>query len=290
MFSIFSKRERILGLDITEEYIRFVELLKTRDKNIMISFGEEKIAQKEPVNGLTSALRSIKKKTKTSRAQVCLPPYIARFEIAKIKKCRQEDILPKIQFALTEDNSFSYDEAVMFYEKKESINDEEVYRVMVSSRENAALFRSVFLNSGIDIVGFSSHRDALISSCLPEGCLINSMVVNIERDISNFAIYYPFNEIMDINLKIAKEDIGKAIKEIYINFYKENNQKISSVFAVGSLSSDKGLLNYMSRETRINIDEGDVFTNIFLAKNDVPPIPKEESLKYAIAIGLAVKD
>ncbi len=288
MFSIFRRSKRVLGLDITTSYIRYVEVLKRGERTNLVSYGEERVPSVEPRNALLSTIREIKRKTKTRDAVVSLPEDIVRFEIIDIHNTKESDILKKIEFRLTEERLLSYEESVLYFEKLEILNDRVFYKVLVSSRENVDFFKSIFVNSGINVLKFMSHNDALESSCVKSGTLLPAIVLNMAEQFTNIAVYYPFNQTREINLKIPKEHISEAVKEVYLDFYKENNEKIGYIFASGIHARDVNFLNYLSRETRLPIEEANVFVNIEQRKNDVPLITKEESFLYAIALGLAI--
>lgn len=277
-------------MDITEECIRYVEISKTRNSHTVISYGEERISQKEPKNGLLNALSNIKRKTKVSSAVVSLPKNSSRFEFVFISKKKEKDVLSALEFSLTEEKKFSFGEVIMFYEKIESINSEDYYKVLVTTKENALFFRSVFLNSGLIPTKFLSHKDALIKSCIKEGSLNSALIFNMEEGHTEFAIYYPFEDFETITFPVTGEDVGETLKDIYVDFYKENEEKLARVLASGPLANNKNLLNFISKETRLNIEEVNVFTNVIIERGDVPLIHKNESLKYAVAIGLGLSE
>jgi len=289
MFSFLAKDKRVLGLDITEDYIRYVVVYKKGNKKEILSYGEERLARVNPKNGLFFALSNIKRKTKTKNAIVSLPEDIARFETVSILKTKSNLISDHLKFRLFEDNKISNNEEIMYFEKTQSVGSEEFYKVLISTPSNANFFKSVFANSGINVLNFLSHKEALISSCIKEGEILPTMIVNLEQKFTNIAVFYPFNQFNEITLKISKENSSQAIKEVYINFYKINNEKIVKFLVSGFYASDVNLLNQISHETRLPIDEADVFANFNLKDGVIPPIPKDESFLYVIAIGLAIR-
>ena len=290
MFSFLNNNKRVLGLDITEEYIRYVEILKTGNSKKIISYGEEKIPQKEQKNGLLIALSNIKRKTKTTSAVVSLPKNSSRFEFVLIPSVKEKDVLSKLEFRLTEEKLFSYGEVIMFYEKVESINKEDYYKVLISTKENIAFFRSVFLNSGLIPTKFLSHKDALINSCIKNGALSSALICNMEENHTDFILYYPFENLEEMSFPVSGQNVGHLLKEVYVDFYKENQEKIGRVLASGSLANNKNLLNFLSKETRLDIEEVNVLSNVTIERNSVPMIPKNESFKYALAIGLGISE
>ncbi len=287
MLSLFSKNKKVLGLDINEEFIRYVKVSKRDAVNKIISYGEEKIAQREPRNSIISALSSIVRQTKTRDAIVCLPADSVSFETATITKTSQENELSSIVFALTEKLLFSHGQAVLFYEKIDSVNSKVVYRVVVSSSENVAFLRSVFENSGVNVLKFVSQADALINSCVKKENLLPTMVINLESQNSIVGLAYPFEILPQISRHLAKDKISELIEDVYVDFYKKYDEKLSYILASGELAQDENFLNYLSRQTRLSIEQADALIN-FENASGVPIITKDESLLYAVALGLAI--
>lgn len=288
MFSFFSKNKKVIGLDITEDRIRYVEVLIKGDKKSIISYGEERVANVEPRNALMSTLSGIKRKRKVLNAVVSLPADIVRFENVSIYNTDSLEVFDAINFKLVEENRLSSKESVLFYEKLAYSEKQTTYNVAVSSPENIAFFKSVFKNSDINILRFVSRKEALVKSCIKEGNLIPTMIVNAEVSFTDFVIFDSFNQTKEVNLNVPKENIPEVLKELYLDFYKKNNQKIGYIFACGSLVKEPSFINYLGTHTRLPVEEADVFVNLNLEKGEIPTITKEESFSYAVALGLAL--
>lgn len=288
MFSLFSTQRKILGLDITEEYIRYALVSKSEHSNTLLLCGEEKIARVEPRNALLSTLRNILLKTKDHDVHISFPSDYVRPETVSIQGSSTRDIAVEIEFRLKEKNLLSHDESILYYEKFESINDREFYNVFVSSRDNVAFLKSVFIHSGLNVKKIVSHKDALLSSCVRKGEIVNSMVIHAESIRTDIAIFSAFNRFKGISSSFERERIPKVIKETYQDFYELSRDKIGYFFVSGSLARDVSFINYLSKETRLPIQEANVLTNFDFKKGEVPPITKEESLLYALALGSAI--
>lgn len=288
MFSLFSTRRKILGLDITEEYIRYALVSKSKNSNTFLMCGEEKIARVEPRNALLSALRNIILKTKENDVQISFPTDFIRPETISIFSSVKKDIGHEIEFRLREKGLFYHGESILYYEKFESINERDFYNVFISSRDNVDFLKSVFVNSGLNVKKLVSHKDALLSSCIREGEIVNSMVINTESMRTDVAIFSPFNRFKGIGGSFEKEKIPRLIKETYQDFYELSNDKIGYFFVTGSLVRDISFINYLSVETRLPVQEADVLVNFHFKKGEVPPVTKEESILYALALGSAI--
>jgi Tfp pilus assembly PilM family ATPase len=289
MLSIFSQSKKVLGLHITEDFVRYVCVKKSKKRNKLLSFGEERVPDLEPRNALLHTLTNIKNKTKIKDVVASLPEDIARFEIVAIsKKVRGDLLLENIKFHLTEEEKFSFGEEVLFFEKVEVVGERAYFKVLISSTQNVVFFKTVFKNAGLNLVKFASHKDALLASTIKPSLLVPALVLNMEEGFTNVAIYYPFEDFEEITLRIEGANIPEALSEIYRNFYKQNGEKIGYVFASGSFAANNTFLNYLSHETRLPVDVANPLINYYFDSNEIPPITKKESLLYAVALGLGV--
>lgn len=287
MLSLFYKNKKVLGLDINEEYIRYVKVSRNEEENTILSFGEEKIAQKEPRNSLISTLSDIVRKTKIKDAVVSLPFESVVFHKINISKNAEGDTLSQITFSLTEKNLFSLGQGVLFYEKIDSVNGRDSFRVAVSSSENVAFLKSVFENSGVNVLRIVSKAEALVNSCVKKGNILPSIVLNMSPEETILSLHNPFEEVQGISFPTNKEKIPFYLEDTYLDFYKKHKEKVGYLFATGALAQDESFLNYLSRVTRLNVEPADIFINIKIS-SEVPIITKDESFLYAVALGLAI--
>ena len=64
---------------------------------------------------------------------------------------------------------------------------------------------------------------------------------------------------------------------------------IGTVYLCGGDANLIGIEKYLSSATKMPVRLGDPFTNAGLEPGTVPPFPKSEALRYAVAIGLALR-
>ncbi|MDQ5883334.1 MAG: hypothetical protein QG654_247 [Patescibacteria group bacterium] len=288
MLSLFSIEKKILGLDITEEYIRYALVSRRGENNKVLICGEEKIARVEPRNALLSAIRNIIRKTNCKNANVSFSSDFVRSETISISSLIKKDIGKEIEFRLKEKTLFSYGESILFYEKFESVNNKDFYNVFISSSDNISFLKSVFVNSELSVKKFISHKDSLLSSCVKKGEIVNTMIVNAEQSLVDVAIFSPFNRFKGISSRVEREKIPGLIKETYQDFYNLSSDNIGYFFVSGSLSCDVSFINHLSKETRLPVQESDVFVNFKFKKGELPPVTKEESMLYAVALGVSI--
>jgi Tfp pilus assembly PilM family ATPase len=69
-----------------------------------------------------------------------------------------------------------------------------------------------------------------------------------------------------------------------------DHEPVSRVIIAGGNASVRGLPEYLEGALGIPVAAGDVFTNLASRDTWIPPIDYTESLAYATAIGLALRD
>lgn len=285
MLSIFSTSKKILGLDITEEFIRYSLISVSQKENKVLSCGQEKIARVDPRNALFSTLRNVIRKTKCKNAHVSFPSDFVRAETVSIYSSNKKDIIHNIELRLKEKNLFSYGDAILYYEKFESINNKDFYNVFLSSSVNVAFLKSVFLNSDLKVKKVVSRKDALLASCVRSGEIVNTMILNTDNFRSDIAIFSPFNRFKGISGFFEKEQTPDLIKDTYQDFYKISDDKIGYYFVSGVWAKNTDFINSLSLQTRLPIQQADVFVNFSFKNGELPPVTREESFIYAVALG-----
>lgn len=94
------------------------------------------------------------------------------------------------------------------------------------------------------------------------------------------------------NIAVLRDEINKHF--IYWHTHKDeagnDRPPIGQILLVGGNSNLSGLSDYLSTSLRTKTVIGDVWVNAPFPQGSVPPLPKKDSLSYATAIGLALKD
>lgn len=286
MLSIFSKT-KILGLYVTEEYVRYSLISKNKNSVKVLAFGEEKIPRVEPRNALLYALRNIVNRTGKTKAHVTFPADFVRSETVSIGSSSKKDFQEKIEIRLAEKNLISHEEEILYFEKIDSFNDKIFFTVFISSKENVSFIKSVIYNSGLNVVKVVSPKDALMNSCVRSGEIVNTLVINVDSNRTDLSIFSLFNRFKGISAKVEREDVPSLITKTYQDFYEISGDKIGYFLLSGSSASDIPFLNYLGRSTRLPVQQANVFSNVSV--KDLPNITKNESFNYAIALGAAMQ-
>ncbi len=88
----------------------------------------------------------------------------------------------------------------------------------------------------------------------------------------------------------ALENLVEEIKKT-IDFYLGGlrySDKIDDIIVCGKLSTDKKMINYLSKRLKKEIRMGSILSNLNKDKKIIPIIKNEIAVQYAIAIGLAL--
>lgn len=105
----------------------------------------------------------------------------------------------------------------------------------------------------------------------------------IERSFDNNSIFKSVRPLLE-NLSV---EIEKTI-DFYHNISK-NTGEIERIVISGGGASLKGLIPYLTTRLEKEVILGDPWINLNLGKN-LPPISKDNSLRYAVVIGLAMRN
>jgi len=97
-------------------------------------------------------------------------------------------------------------------------------------------------------------------------------------------------ESLMTTVSVLRDEVSK-----HINFWDTQNdediprQKVASLILVGGNANLKGLPEYLSRSLNVPVRVGNVWANAFSLDEFIPELPREQSLEWATAIGLALR-
>lgn len=286
MFSIFFKKTKNLGIYLKGDTV-YYSVTSSDKKPKIIYIGEEKIARVEPKNGLLSSLTRVLEKTKIAKANICFSNDVVRVENILILKSKDEDVNDSLRMSLSQKRLISFNEDIFYFEKIESFNNQEHYKVFVTSKENIAFFVSVFTNSGISINKLVDKKDAILNFCLPFDNTKNILFLNTENNASDVFIQSPFYQFPGVSKNILKENSPNLVNDFCLSFFNETKEKIDKSFIVGPLSSDTSFINNLKVKTKLEFVIPDVF-NKFFSKKEIPSFTKKEILRNAVSLGVSL--
>lgn len=231
MFDIFGRSKRVVGIDISGAYIRFLEIENTLGGSRITAYGEITFEVAEPdETTLIKYFSDIKKNLKTNVVRVSIP--LGSDE----KKCRE-----------------------------------------------------LLKSAGLKVEEFSNPKESLEASVVSDGANTSFLVIDAEHSETNYLLWSPNISPAFYGSDSANHTVISNLNRLYIDWYDRHKERIHHVLIVGARATDGEFLDYVSRETKIPLTHANVFANLKLDTGNVPMIPKNDSYKYAVAVGLVTE-
>lgn len=145
----------------------------------------------------------------------------------------------------------------------------------------------VFRHLGVRPRKFLSPASALSNSCIPAESPATFLVLLAENDMTGFATFGAAHNTYQLGSP-ERHSIISNLNRIYIDWYDEHKEKFGHVLLAGARATDRELFSYISRETKIPLLRANIFTNLRHSDQKIPIITKDDSYKYAVAVGLAL--
>lgn len=178
-----------IGLDISDQAIRFMKFSKDKDILTPVLFGEEKIPQGIIVSGeiikkeeLAKILSSLRQKFQLNFVRTSLPEEKGYFFKTEIPKVEDNEIRQSIEFRLEENVPMRAEEALFDYrvinkthEKKDHLD----IAVSVIPKKVSESYCEILKKSGLSPVSFEVESKAIIHSVTKEDDKDSVMIVNI---------------------------------------------------------------------------------------------------------------
>lgn len=156
-----------------------------------------------------------------------------------------------------------------------------------------------FRNSRISVKSFESKAQALSRSIFRNGDMGTHLVIDLGKNYGAIFIVsdgvvvshttLEFDEISD---SILRDKVAKHF--LHWHTYKDeegkNNSPIQKIILCGDNSDLAKLAEYLSVGLRNKVELANVWINVLDTQKFVPPINFKQSLGFASALGLALKD
>lgn len=242
--------ESFFGLDISDESLKFVELIRTKDGVRVGRYGERsipigviesgKIKDSKKMEEILSALR---KEEKVKSVCVSLPEEQAYLFPLKLEKLGLKNIQEGIEFALEDHVPISAEDAIFDYElTNENIQDLEV-QVTAVPKNIIENYLFIFKHSQISVKSFELEAQAVSRVVIKKGDMDTYMIVDfgkrrtgifiVSKGVVVFTFTLDFGGVMltqmiQKNFNISFEEAEK-MKERY---GLERNTDNKEIFAV----------------------------------------------------------
>lgn len=310
------------GIDIGADHIRFMRFKREGSDIHVVDHGTEKLLSPvdstKPLSGqqdIVSILKKIQKEYKVKYVETSLPEEKIYLYMTEIEDGDSTSIRNQIESKLEENVPIQVDDAIFDYTKVTSIanTNKALYSVTVADKKDIEDYITLFELANMEIVSFLIQNQALTKALVRKDDADSYCIVGVEKhsvvvSVVSFGIVIYTSTINrsvfreegdDLVLETPEllSDVVSDIKKImtfwlsYVEKNKKYNfQKIKSILLTSThndiLRSD--FANKISSQLQIPTSLPDVWLNIMDTTVHVPPITKDESYQYAVAIGLAI--
>lgn len=335
------------GLDISDESIKFIELIRTKNGIQVNRFGERKIPPGIIESGkikdskrMEEILVSLRKEEGLKSVRVSLPEEQVYLFNLKLEKKGLENIREAIELSLEEYIPIPAEDAIFDYELLSE--DEQSLKLQVAAIPKNVIdsYLSIFKNSMISGKSFELEAQAISRCVIKKGDLDTYMIVDFGKKRTGiFIVSYGvviFTSTLDVggvmlsnmiekNFKISFEEAEKKKREyglkrnatnteifsvllngvsilrdevakhfLYWHTHKDEEGKdrppIKKIILCGGDSNLIGLSEYLSVSMKVNVEMANVWVNITEVGKYIPDMSFNQSLAFAAALGLALRD
>jgi len=308
-----------VGIDISPKAVRVMQLKHTRGGLIPDVFKEYELEEAcelletredlKTCESLRTALAQVKKELGVTYATISLPElktYIFKTSVPP-------EALPTIEDALLvrlqenvplEPQEVLFDFKILPKEKYQQLVD-----VVVTAFPKSVLetYTALLHEVGIIPILFESESQASARAVLAPDDMSPYLLMNFGHTNINIAIVergevhytssipYTSQEIVaDFNAQPAQAFKTKVNKLLVYWFTNKQHiatdEKISNVILTGPFASASGLVSFLEKHLRLNVETANVWQNCFDINQRVPDMSYEESLRYSTAIGVTLRN
>lgn len=221
------------GLDISDESIKYIKLVKTKDAIKVNCFGEKKILPgiiesgkiKDPKQ-MEEILISLRKEKDLKSVRVSLPEEQVYLFNLKLEKAGLENVREGIELSLEEHIPLAAEDAIFDYELLSE--DEESLKLQVAAIPKNVIeeYLSVFKNSEISVHSFELEAQAIIRSVLKKGDLGTYMIVDFGKKRTGIFIISGGLAVFTSTLDVGGIMLSNMIeKDLKISFEEAEKKK-----------------------------------------------------------------
>ena len=302
-----------VGLALSDGAIRMVQLSKKRGVFKLESHGEVALERGVIHEGyihnkenLARVVRELKVRKDLSFVKASLPEEKGYVFTVRIPLLSYGEMRSSIEFKIEENAPVKLSEVIFdFNIVPNSQNEDGTVDVAVSALpvEVVSEYVAALQMAGVEPVAFEVESQAIARSVISQSEKGVYIIVNLS--IRKAGIYIVRQGVVVFTSTIAFDEdsrdgyaletyLSKEIEktlvfwETYLGDEVRQTEHVTSVRIVGSHPSLHAIKNYLSQEQTVPVELSNVWINVFSFDTYVPDIKKENSLKFAAAVGLAL--
>ncbi len=318
-----------MGLSVESDALRLVSFSKKRGHRYLKFANEYKIEPGVIVGGeilvpnkLIEVLKKIKSEHGVRYVRLALPEEKAYVYETVMPVPEGGEFSEAVEFSIDQNIPLPPSDIVFDFSVIEGpfiVNEVESVRVVVSAypRAMAESWVEVLNRAGITPIAFMQESQAIAKSVIGEDEKKTALVVHFFKDKTVIAVisggFIRFTTTVANALeqadKILKSHEGEKISESVellavrdeikkVTAYwasrgddkgKKDTQIIKSLIVTGHVAGMSDVAEYLGERVGVPAQLGNVWTNAFSLDHNIPKIEFEDSLRYAAAIGAALK-
>jgi type IV pilus assembly protein PilM len=249
------------GLDISEESVKFVELIVKKDDIRLGRYGERAIPPSVVEAGkiknlkkMEEVLISLRKEEKIKSVRVSLPEEQVYLFRVNLEKEGLEDVREGIEFSLEEHIPIPTQDVIFDYEVLSEDSKNLYVQVAAIPKNVIEGYLSVFDNSGMSVTFFELEAQAIIRSVIKKDDLETYMIVDFGKKRTGISIVscgvLMLTSTIDVGGVILSNAIQKSFK---ISF--EEAEKMKQKYGLGHDSLNKEMFSVLLNGVSVLRDE-----------------------------------
>lgn len=298
-FSIRAMRLKNDSIGFVPEFHKEIKFEKPCDLTDEISDEEKAI--------VSDALKKLKKEIDFNYAIAALPEERNYIFQTSLPVQAKNDITSAVKFSLEEyvpleAKDLNFDFHIINEEENRSEMD---VIVSVYQKNLIGAYTDIFKSAGITPVSFLSESTAM-SNSLIDCCDKNPfLIIRLMQDriniviVENSVVQYTSTMMMNVS-EFVENFVGQSANELKSSLNKlliywftnkqgvTEHKKIEHVLLTGEFANNKGVADFFEKNLKIHSSVGNVWKNAFSFDEFIPEISKEDSMKCAVVVGLAL--
>jgi Tfp pilus assembly PilM family ATPase len=314
-----------VAIDISPRKIRLMKL-RPRGKDLVPALYEEVALNKvyelhtlksvrdinpKEVAGLVDALKKMKQKHKLQYVTVALPEMKTYIFRTQLPAAAADDLSAAIRYEVEENvplsiHDVNFDFFVIKNPERKKTDKIDVV-VYVFPKSIIAIYTKILEMAGLEPISFQAESVAIAKAIIKDGDDNPYLLARLLDDRVNLAIVengvVQYASSMNVNvLDVIKDyenspeakELREGLSKLLIFWFTNKGesyqrQKIQTALIAGDHATAPGMEEFLEKYLNINVDIANVWSNCFDVEKVVSEIPKEDALKYAVAIGLSRK-
>lgn len=295
-------RASTLGLDLSDGAIHYLSLKKAKHGLAIRTYGTTALSDAVYAHGfikdapkLLSILKLIKKKTTIRYVRASIPEEQVYVVDMTLPIADKKKVIEKITARLIDILPAFFDDMLINYEILSEDKESFHLNVAIAKKTFVHEYLKLLSDAGFSVVSLAFRTAATTHALIGKKDTESKLIVSLEQTklcvfgvVSGIVFASIVSELdSPRNFHLIKEKIDR----VYVEWTRaQPGQQFGPVLLVGQTAHEGGLLEYLSVSLKLPIVLANVWENVSTFDHYIPEIPRNLSLGYHAAIGLALAD